>query len=278
MELLLSAVALLADADEPARLSVDEAAPPSPTPPPSIAPSPPPGSSVRPPGPVSTPWPAALAGLVDADLLAEVPADVAELLRLLPYADLYIQDEIDIRWHPTVTRVWSRKGRRGQRRVRAPGQNAKVVASGAVDWRDGWLSFGFGLKRTAELFVKQVDHLVARSQARGRIALVLVDNARTHTPHGAKRVREALERHGEHLRLVCTPAYDPEANPIERLWPPFRRAVTHNHQRDTLLELYHDADAWFLQLDGDPDRALRHLGSPFAPLSPLSALSEDRAA
>src|SRR5262249_36546084 len=163
VELLLSAAALLgdadADADAPAALPVAEAAPPTRTDPAATEA----GTTLGSLGGPSTPWPTALVGLVEADLLAQVPAAVAELLRLLPSAALYAQEGIDVRRHPTVTRVWSRQGRRGQRRVRAPGQNVKFVASGAVDWRDGWLSFGFGLARTAELFVKQLDHLVARS-------------------------------------------------------------------------------------------------------------------
>lgn len=205
-----------------------------------------------------------LASLVDHDLLGAVSPDVPALLRLLPTADRYVQDEVEIRHHPTLTRRWSRKGRHGQRRVRAPGQSLKVLAFGAVDWRDGWNSVGFGRNRSATLFCKQLDHLVERSQQRGRIAIVLGDNANIHTPWGSKLVRETVKRHGDRLRLVYTPAYDPEANPTERLWPPFRRAVTHNHHRDDMVDLYHDALAYFDELDNDPQRVLRHIGSPYA--------------
>src|SRR6266567_4775822 len=38
-------------------------------------------------------------------------------------ADLYLQDEVEVALHPTLTRVWSRAGRAGQRRVQAPGKN-----------------------------------------------------------------------------------------------------------------------------------------------------------
>ena len=210
-----------------------------------------------------------VAALVGVDLLAEVPADVAELLALLPRADLYVQDELEIRLHPTLPRGWSRKGKAGQRLAQAPGQNRKVVAFGAVDWRDGWTSVGFAFGRTAEMFVKQLNQLVARSQERGRVAIVLADNANTHTARGAKLVRQALERHGEALRLVYTPAYDPEANPIERLWQPLRRAVTHNHRRADLWELYCDLETYFDALDADPTRPLRHIGSPFAISQPV---------
>jgi transposase len=209
--------------------------------------------------------------LVEPDLWGLVPADVPALLALLPAADLYVQDEVDIRLHPTLARCWSRKGRRGQRLVRAPGQNARVVGFGAADWRDGWLSHGIAPGRTADAFCRQLDHLVARSRGRGRIALVLVDNLRVHTPPGSKRLRATLAQHGDALRLVYTPAYDPEANPTERLWPAFRRAVTHNHHRDTMVELYQDARAYFAALDRAPRRVLRQLASPAGSLDQAAA-------
>lgn len=194
-----------------------------------------------------------------------------ELVALLPRADLYVQDEVDIRLHPTITRCWSRKGHHGQRLVRAPGQSSKVVGFVAADWRTGWLSHGIALGRTADVYCDQIDHLVARSKERGRVALVLADNLGIHTPRGSKKLRETVARHGEHLRLVYTPAYDPEANPTERLFPPFRHKVTHNHHHDTLFPLYEDARHYFADLDRNPDTVLRHIGSPFAHLDQAAA-------
>ena len=36
----------------------------------------------------------------------EVPEDLPWLLRLLPRADVYLQDEVEVALHPTLTRVW----------------------------------------------------------------------------------------------------------------------------------------------------------------------------
>ena len=203
-----------------------------------------------------------LAALGEPDLLAEVPPDVPELLRLLPRADLYLQDEVQVALHPTLTRLWSPKGRRGQRLVRAPGNNQKCLGFGAVDWRDGHLSFGFSPRRDAQTLCLQLDELVARSKARGRIAFVLLDNARTHTPAGSRLVRQTLARHGDALRLVYTPAYDPDSNPIERLWRTFRHRVTHNHHRDDFWALYRDAEQEVDRLQANPATVLQHIGSP----------------
>lgn len=202
--------------------------------------------------------------LIEPEWWDHVPADVPELLALLPRADLYVQDEVDIRLHPTLTRCWSRKGHHGQRFVRAPGQSSKVVGFAAIDWRDGWLSHGIALGRTADVYCCQLDHLVTRSYERGRTALVLADNLGIHTPARSKKLQETLALHGDRLRLVYTPAYDPQANPTERFWQPFRQQVTHNHRRDDLYDLQLDAHHHFLRLDGDPNAVLRHIGSPFA--------------
>src|ERR1700680_4867870 len=74
----------------------------------------------------------------------EVPEDLSWLLRLLPRADVYLQDEVEIALHPTLTRVWSPKGRRGQRLVETPGNNEKQYGFGFGDWREGWARLGQG--------------------------------------------------------------------------------------------------------------------------------------
>ena len=208
------------------------------------------------------PAPPPLAELVEPDLAPDVPAEVPSLLALLPTADLYLQDEVQIALHPTLTRVWCRKGRRGQRLVEAPGATEKVYGFGLVDWRDGWFEGRVAPGRTAEVFCDQVRAAVARSRARGRVAIVLADNAGTHTAAGSKLVRQMVEELAGQLHLVYTPAYDPDANRIEWLWRPVRRAVTHNHQRREMATLRADLEAEFRQLAEHPEAVLAHLGSP----------------
>ena len=114
-------------------------------------------------------------------------------------------------FHPTLTRVWCRKGRRGQRLVEAPGANAKVYGFGILDWCDGWFDGFLAPGRTAAAFCAQVRMAVARSRSRGRMAIVLADNLRTHTPAGSKLVRHMLAELDGHQYLVYTPPYDPDA-------------------------------------------------------------------
>ena len=137
----------------------------------------------------TAPEPLPVKALVEADPTDQLPADLPALLALLPQADLHLQDEFQVAFHPTLTRVWSRKGRRGQRLVEAPGDNRKVYGFGLVDWRDGWEGGRVAPGRTAEVFCDQVRAAVARSKRRERIALVMTDNLKTHTSAGSLLVR-----------------------------------------------------------------------------------------
>src|SRR4029453_11557305 len=103
-----------------------------------------------------TPTPPPVPALVELDLLDEVPPDLEELWHLLPRADLSLQDAVQFAFHPTLTRVWCRKGRRGQRLVEAPGANDKVYGCGLVDWCAGWFDGRLAPGRTADIFCGQV--------------------------------------------------------------------------------------------------------------------------
>jgi len=191
-----------------------------------------------------------------------VPEDLSWLLRLLPRADVYLQDEVEVALHPTLTRVWCAKGRRRQRLVEAPGNNEKEYGFGLVDWRDGWFDWARAAGRRAAPLCAQLRRAVERSQARGRIAMVLMDNLGIHTPKGSLLLRQLLAEMRGQLILVYTPAYDPDSNRIEWLWRSLRRAVTHTHTRAILLPLLEDADGWARTIS--PLEVLRQIGSPFA--------------
>jgi transposase len=209
----------------------------------------------------ASPMPPPLADLMPDPTLPEaVPDDLPRLLGLPPRADLYLQDEVEVALHPTLTRVWSRAGRRGQRLVEAPGNNEKRHGFGLVDWRDGWLDWELAEGRRAAPFCRQLRRAVERSAARGRISIVILDNLGIHTPKGSRLLRALLEELGDRLVLVYTPAYDPDANRIEWLWRLLRRAVTHTHRRQALGPLLEDANAWARDLP--PAAVLSQIGSP----------------
>lgn len=200
----------------------------------------------------------------DATLADELfPEDLPRLLGLLGRADLYLQDEVEVALHPTLTRVWSRAGRSGQRLVQAPGKNFKRCGFGLVDWRDGHLDFALAEGRRAGPLCAQLRRAAERSRSRGRVAMVILDNLGIHTPKGSRLLRGLLEELGGQLVLVYTPTYDPDANRIEWLWRALRRSVTHTHRRQTLAELVADAEHWATTIT--PAQVLSQIGSPFAP-------------
>src|SRR6266511_4765928 len=134
----------------------------------------------------------------DATLAEELwPQDLPRLLGLLAHADLYLQDEVEVALHPTLTRVWSRTGRPGQRLVQAPGNNAKQYGFGLVDWRDGQLDWAVAEGRRAAPLCAQLRRAVQRSRSRGRIAMVILDNLGIHTPKGSRLLRALLAELGE---------------------------------------------------------------------------------
>src|SRR5260370_14205483 len=180
---------------------------------------------------------------------------------------LWVLSPIRFSFHPTLTRVWSLKGRRGQRLVEAPGDNRKVYGFGLVDWRDGWFDGRIATGRTADVFCGQLRAAVARSQERGRVAIVITDNLKTHTPQGSLLVRSMLTEISYQLHLLYTPAYDPHANRIEWLWRISRRIVTHNHHCCDFESLLADARTHFESLVHTPDGLLRHVAITFGPTS-----------
>jgi DDE superfamily endonuclease len=212
----------------------------------------------------ASPVPPPAACLVPDATLADdlFPEDLPRLLGLLGRADLYLQDEVELALHPTLTRVWSRSGRAGQRRVQAPGTNAKQYGFGLVDWRDGWLDFELADGRRAAPLCAQLRRAADRSRSRGRLAMVILDNLGIHTPKGSRLLRELLAELGEQLVLVYTPTYDPDANRIEWLWRALRSSVTHTHRRQALRDLVADADRWGRTIT--PAQVLSQIGSPFA--------------
>jgi transposase len=111
-----------------------------------------------------------------------------------------------------------------------------IARSMALVWWTGAMAgstVGSRKARTADVFCEQVRAAVTRSKQRGRVAIVIADNLKTHTSAGSLLVRRMLTELPEHLYLVYTPAYDPDANRIEWLWRVSRRVVTQNHHRGT---------------------------------------------
>lgn len=200
------------------------------------------------------------------------PADKAALawlceLLLSGQADLYGQDEADLALLPTLTRTWMLRGK--QLKVPAPGTNRKCSVSATADLGDGWLWWFTHPKRSAVQFGVTLCACAARSTARGRLAVVLADNAPSHQVGKTGIMRRFLDALRGQVVLVFQPKYCPELQPVERLWRQWRPNVTHNHTRGDLELLEGDSDRWLGRAAADPAGVLQMLGMPVA-CSPIS--------
>lgn len=174
-------------------------------------------------------------------------------------ADLYTQDEADLALLPTITRTWMLKGQ--QLKLRAPGSpNSKRSVSAATDVAEGVTLWRTDEKRTAGQFALTLIECANRSNARGRIAVLLVDNATGHRLGKTGLLRQVMNVFRGRVVLVYQPAYSPDLQPEERLWRQWRPNVTHNHRRATIEELVQDSDAWFERQAQEPASILQMLG------------------
>jgi hypothetical protein len=189
------------------------------------------------------------------------PAAVAWLCRQFEsgQADLYTQDEADLCLLPTLTRTWMLRGQ--QLKLRAPGSpNSKRSVSSATDVAEGVTLWRTDERRTGGQFALTLIACANRSNARGRIAALLVDNASGHRLGKTGLLRQVMTVYRGRVVLVYQPAYSPDLQPQERLWRQWRPGVTHNHRRATIEELVADSDAWFERQAQEPASILRMLG------------------
>jgi DDE superfamily endonuclease len=143
-------------------------------------------------------------------------AAVAWMCRLLAQgrADLYGQDEADLALLPTLARTGMRRGQ--QLKLRAPSTNEKRSVSSATDLAEGALLWRTDEKRCAAQFCATLCAGAERSTARGRLAVFLVDNAKSHRVGKTGIVRQGLDDLAGRVVLVFLPTYSPDLQPAER--------------------------------------------------------------
>lgn len=223
------------------------------------------GAETPPPPAPPTPEPPALPP-IRQEVVDPAAKEAVEWLRGLlaaGQADLYGQDEADLSLLPTLTRTWMVRGE--QLKVQAPGTNEKRSVSAAIDLAAGTLLWRTDDRRCADQFCATLHACVERSAGRGRLAVLLVDNAQGHRVGKTGIVRRGLDAHVGQVVLVFLPPYSPDLQPTERLWRQWRPNVTHNHVRDMMVDLQADSDAWLVRMAASPADTLRIVGRPFIP-------------
>jgi len=143
---------------------------------------------------------------------------------------ILFQDECSVRFFPTITRMWSLKGK--QPKVRTHGGRKRQHLVGAVDPRSGRVHVALSETLKAEQFQHFLEGVLARYKTASKVVMV-VDNARA---HHAKALKPFLEKNNGRFELLFLPPYSPELNPIERFWKFMRKQVTHNTFFQTFKE------------------------------------------
>ncbi|MFX1399602.1 MAG: IS630 family transposase [Promethearchaeota archaeon] len=135
---------------------------------------------------------------------------------------ILFQDECSVRFFPTITRMWSLKGK--QPKVRTHGGRKRQHLIGAVDPLSGRMHVALSDGLKTEQFQHFLEGVLARYRTAKKVVIV-VDNARV---HHAKALKPFLKAHHDRIELLYLPPYSPELNPIEHFWKFMRKQVTHN--------------------------------------------------
>lgn len=141
--------------------------------------------------------------------------------------ELWAQDEARLGLVPIVRRVWAERGRRpiavGRRRYEW------IYVYGFVHPTSGRVEWLLLPTVDADLFQLALDYFAKAAGAGPTKHVVLVvDGAGW---HGAKRLKVP-----EGVHLLFLPAYSPELQPAEHLWPLLREAVA-NENIDNIDQL-----------------------------------------
>jgi transposase len=146
------------------------------------------------------------------------------------------EDEGDIALNPTLGPDWMPAG--VQKAVLTPGKNVTRYVAGALNAESGQRCWVSEERKTSQLFLDLLAHLLDRYPAAAALHLIL-DNYGIHT---SKAVQAARASWAGRIRLHFLPPYCPTENRIERLWLDLHANVTRNHRHatiDALLEAVH---------------------------------------
>jgi transposase len=139
--------------------------------------------------------------------------------------EVWAEDEARLGLKPILRRVWAKRGQRPQALIEPRYEWLWVYA--AVHPESGevfWVILPYLNTEMMQLFLDEF----ALSEAKGKRIVMVLDGA---TAHRAKALRVP-----ERITIEALPAYSPELNPSERLWPLVKEGVA-NHTQQSLDEL-----------------------------------------
>jgi len=121
-------------------------------------------------------------------------------------------DECEIHTHPTLAKVWRRRGQ--PMRIPAAGDDHKCAIFGGLDSASGRIIHQINPRKDEGAFMAFLDALAHAFPADEPLVVVL-DNASSHQSYA---VQEWWRAHTDQFQPFFLPAYSPQLNRIERLW------------------------------------------------------------
>jgi len=156
---------------------------------------------------------------------------IEQLLANLPPGEVAVyEDEVDIHLNPKVGLDWMNRGT--QKTLMTPGKNQKAYLAGALDARDGTLTWVGGVTKDSDLFIAMLEKL-DRRYPQAKCIHVILDNYGIHKSHKTRSALQQMPR----IVLHFLPPYCPDHNRIERVWLDLHANVTRNHKHTELAPL-----------------------------------------
>ena len=150
--------------------------------------------------------------------------------------------------------MWSPNGQ--QVMMATPGQPTQRYGIGAVNYQTGETVVIFRRHQRRRDIAEWLQALLERHP--GQSVYVAWDNANTHED---EEVDAVVRGSAGRLVLLYLPTYSPWLNPIEMLWPHFRREVTHCELFETIHALIKAAQAFFQRYNQCPERVRSIIGA-----------------
>jgi transposase len=164
------------------------------------------------------------------------------------FALIYL-DECEVHLHPTLTKVWTLKGKRPV--VPAAGNNQRLCLYGAFNYKTGRVHYMAHPKKNSRRFSEFLSQFLTANS--GRFLILVLDNA---TYHRTPEVLDLLTEHEQHVYVVWLPKYSPELNAIEGLWGYLKSSALNNYFYGDMASLETAVDNAFRELQQHPETAL----------------------
>lgn len=166
----------------------------------------------------------------DPDAQDRIEAIKTSIAKATPDTVILAEDETEFHLVPVLRAMWAAIGK--QVRLPTLGRgNPKSFLFGAVNLITGQLHTLIAPYKRTGWFVALMERLV--DAYTDRPILLLVDQGKIHT---SKAVATFLQAHPQ-VELLFLPKYDPQANPIERIWGYFKDTVVASRYFGTLQKL-----------------------------------------